>query len=256
MHLIRIAALAICSTLLLSSTSQAASYGNFIGTTVIYEAVTDGPLGLYGAPTISGDSLDFSPPDYSATCTGGPGCPSPVLTDEALLFHVQAKPGSFIGSITLSEAGDTTLTAFEGAQAFSSIAAPVRIQVEEIDGVPLSVSNPGLIISTPLNTGLTFNSGGNFQNAGPSSVTQAWNGSLLVDVDLLISLAGLSGRATRVDFVMDNALTAFATGEGATARIAKKDTDALTITVIPEPTTGLLIALGLTGLAAVRRSPR
>lgn len=250
------AALAICTALLLSSTSHAASYGNFVGTNYTYQAVTDGQ-GLYGAPTITGDALDFSPPAYLSSCTGGPGCPSPVTTDDALLFHVQANPGAFIGSIILSEAGDTTLSSSGGALAAAIIAAPVRIQIEEIDGVPLSISHPGLIIATSLSTGLSFTGGGNYQYSNPTfgSVTQNWNGSLTVDVDQLIILAGLTGHATRVDFSMDNSLTAFAQS-GASARIQKKDVDGLTVTVVPEPTTGLLMALGLAGLAAIRRSDR
>ena len=252
MRIIGVVGLTICSTLLLASTGQAASYGNIVGTNVTYESVTDGPLGLYGAPTISGDALDFSPPSYLASCSGGPGCPSGVTTDEALLFHIRANPGAFIGSIILTEAGDTTLTSFTGALAATVISAPVRIQVEEINGVPVAPGNPGLSIGAFL----TFTSVGNFQSTGPGVVTQIWNGALSVDVDQLIILAGLTGRATLVDFSMDNVLTAFASGVGATARIQKKDVDGLTVTVVPEPATGVLMALGLIGLSAFRRSAR
>ena len=246
-----IAALGFCSALLLASIGQAASYGNFVGTNVTYQSVSDG-LGLYGAPTISGNALDFSPTAYVASCPVA-GCPpSPVIVDDALAFHIQANSG-FIGSIILAEAGDTTLASFLNAFAATQVSAPVHIQIEVINGVPVSVSNPFVILK--LDTFLTFNNGGLFQSTVDGTGTHLWNGSLSVDVDQMIALAGLTGRATRIDFSMDNVLTAYAES-GASARIQKKDVDGLTITVVPEPGTGLLMALGLVGLAAIRRNTR
>lgn len=256
------AVLAICSALLLSSTSFAATYGNRVGTNYTYEGIQDG-LGLYGSPTISGDLLDFDPAAFSSSCAGPPGCTSPVTTDDNLLFHIQANSGAFIGSIILNESGDMTLSSSANALAAAILSAPVRVQVEEINGVPLSISNPGLTVATNLTTGLAFSGGTlgsdglsytyDYQNPAFGSVTQLWNGSIVVDVDALIASYGLSGRATRVDFFMDNKLTTFAF-QGASSTARKKDVDGVTINVVPEPNTALLMALGLAALTAVRRS--
>lgn len=244
-------ALALSSALLLSSTSFAASYGSFAGTNYTYENVADG-AGLYGAPTISGNLLDFSPTSYSAQCPGV-GCPpSPIVVDDTLIFHVQsnAGPGNEIGGITISEAGDTTLSSFLNAFAATSVSAPIHIQVEEVNGIPLSISNPGLIVR--VDTTLVFTNGGLFTSTGVGYGTTNWTGTKSVDIDALLAAAGVSGRATRIDFSMDNVLQAYA-DSGATALIKKKDLDGLTVHVTPEPGTALLLGLGLAGLASVRR---
>jgi hypothetical protein len=44
---------------------QAANYGDFNGSTVSFLSVQD-QNGLFGAPTVSGDSLDFSPNTFEA----------------------------------------------------------------------------------------------------------------------------------------------------------------------------------------------
>lgn len=259
MRSISLIALAAGSALLLSSTGFAASYGNRVGTNYTYEAIADG-VGLYGSPTISGNLLDFSPTSYSAQCPGV-GCPpSPVLVDDTLIFKVQsnAGPGNEIGAITISEAGDSTLASFLGAFAATSVSAPVHIQVEEVNGIPLSVSHPTLSpLAVRVDTFVVFTSGsgpngGVFTSTALGYGTTNWFGSVTVDIDALLAAAGVAGRATRVDFSMDNVLQAYA-DNGATALIKKKDLDGLTVHVTPEPGTALLLGLGLAGLASVRR---
>jgi len=245
MRSISIAALALFSALLLSSTSHAASYGNFGGSTVDFLNVRD-QNGLFGAPTVSVDSLDFSPNTFEAICPGAPTCPpSPVQVDDTLTLTIDARNGSFIDDVLLTEAGDTSLSSFLNAFAATSVTATVFVDIFEINGVAVNNING--------NAQMVFTQGGVFESTDEGYGTHVWTGSLLIDLDQIISNAGGTGRATLVEINLNNTLVAFA-ASGASARIEKKDIDGLAITVVPEPGTALLMGLGLAGLAAIRRS--
>ena len=241
------AALSIGSLLLAASASQAAYYGNYGGASVSFLDVQD-QNGLFGAPTVSGDSLDFSPNTFEAICPGAPSCPpSPVLVDDTLTITIQANSGSYIDDILMTEAGDTTLTSFLDALAATSVSATVFVDIFEIDGVTVNNING--------NAQMVFTNGGQFESNDEGVGTHIWTGSLLIDLDQIIANAGGSGRATRVQLNLDNTLVAFA-ASGASARIEKKDIDGLAITIVPEPGTALLMGLGLAGLATIRRNGR
>jgi hypothetical protein len=241
MRILGLAALAL--GLLLPSTGFSASYGNYAGSTVTFINVRD-QNGLFGAPTVSGDSLDFSPNTFEAICPGAPGCPpTPALVDDTLTLQIDANNGAYLDSILLTEAGDTTLTSFLNAFAATSVAASVFIDIFEIDGVAVNNINANAL--------MVFTNGGQFDsNSNPG--TTIWTGSLLIDLDAIIAGAGATGRATLIEINLDNTLVAYA-ASGASARIEKKDIDGLAITVVPEPGTALLTALGLAGLATIRR---
>ena len=244
MHSISIGALVLCSALLLSSTSHAASYGDFAGSTVDFLNVRD-QNGLFGAPTVSVDSLDFSPNTFEAICNGTAPCPpTPVTVDDTLTLSIDAQTGSFIDDVLLTEAGDTTLSSFLNAFAATQVTATVFIDIFEINGVAVNNING--------NAQMVFTQNGQFESNDEGYGTHIWTGSLLIDLDQIIANAGGSGRATLVEINLNNTLVAFA-ASGAVARIEKKDIDGLAITVVPEPGTALLMGLGLAGLASVRR---
>ncbi|MBY0399772.1 PEP-CTERM sorting domain-containing protein [Myxococcota bacterium] len=248
MRFIATAVLATCSALLLSSTSFAASYtGPFNGTTVTFLNVAD-QNGLFGAPTVSGDSLDFSPSAFEADCGPDPLCPpSPTVVDDTLTLTIQANSGSFLDDIHLSEAGDTTLVSFLNAFGATQVTATVFVDIFEINNVSVNNINA--------NAQMTFSRNGQYETTDEGPGTHIWTGSLLIDLDAIIASNGGTGRATRVQLNLNNTLIAFA-ASGASARIEKKDIDGLAITVIPEPGTAVLMGLGLLGLASTRRSAR
>lgn len=235
-------ALAVIGLSLSAHTAEAASYGNF----------NDGPNrvsflnvadinGLFGAPTVSANSLDFSPMGFEADCSVSPGCPpTPHTVSDTLTLQIQASNQDFIGEIILREAGDTTLASFLDAFAATTVSADVFVDVLELNGNSINNLN--------LNTQMVFNSGGTYTTVGEGTGTHLWNGFLKLDIDALIASAGLTGNATLVQISLSNTLTAFA-DSGASARIEKKDIDGLAITVVPEPGTVLLMGLGLAGLA-------
>jgi hypothetical protein len=239
------AALAFSSALLPASNVHAAAYGNFSGSTVDFLNVRD-QNGLFGAPTVSVDSLDFNPSTFEVQCPGAPGCPpSPAMVDDTLTITIDAKNGSSIDSVLLSEAGDTTLSSFLNALAATSVSATVFVDIFEIDGVAVNNING--------NAQMTFTRNGQYETNDEGVGTFIWTGSLLIDLDQIIANAGGNGHATLVTLNLNNTLVAFAQS-GASARIEKKDFDGLAITIVPEPGTALLMGLGLAGLAGVRRS--
>ncbi len=233
--------------MLITGTAYAALYGDYVGSTVVFEQVTD-QNGLYGAPVVSADSLDFNPNSFEAGCPVH-GCVS-ELVDDTLTFTIQANATHFVEDIILSEAGDFNLSTFVGTDlAVTSIAANVFIDILEIDGVAVNNINA--------NTSMVFTNAGSFIRDqtidGTGTTSAAWIGGLSIDLDAIIIGAGQTGQATRVTLNINNTLTAFA-GGAAIAFIEKKDFDGLAVTVVPEPGTAILMGLGLAGLASIRRN--
>lgn len=224
-----------------ASVSNAASYGDFSSPTGTVSFLNVADLnGLFGAPTVSGNSLDFSPNAFEADCALSATCPpTPHAVADTLVLEIDAAAGNYIDTINLSEAGDTTLTTFLNAIAATTVVGDVFVDVLEIDGAPVNGLNG--------NAQMAFNQGGQYTTSG------IWSGFLSIDIDSVIAAGGGSGRATLVRISLANTLTAFAE-DGASARIEKKDIDGLAITVVPEPGTALLMGLGLFGLAASNRN--
>jgi hypothetical protein len=141
------------SVSLMQPARAALVHGDFIGTSVSYIGVeedssTGDPLPLFGRPTvigpapppgnpcvacvIPGNSLDFSPVNFSASSANGAGADQ---TDGRLSFMVVAHPGKAIKSISLSEAGDTSLLGIPGfADAFTKVTATGTLNINEVDG--------------------------------------------------------------------------------------------------------------------------
>jgi hypothetical protein len=231
--------------------------GSFVGTNVIYadvieESATDpalvqpGPLGgLFGEPTVAGDSLDFNPKGFAATSSNG-GIPD--QTDSNLQFMVVAKPGKAVSSIAFTERGDTTLSGLSG-DAFTSVSATIFVEISEVDGVPTDINIPSVsMLFTP--------SGGTYllsaDGVGPIYQTD-WEGSAFIDIGPFLPFGA---NATKVSVSLDNTLVALSQ-TGTTAFIQKKDFDGVTITVetndIPEPTSIALAVLCLSLMTTQRR---
>jgi hypothetical protein len=231
------------------------NYGSFMGNTVTYVDVTeDSNSGdtppLFGAPTVSGDSLDFDPVGFDANATGPGGVD---ITDGNLTFMVVAKPGKLIDNIQLSEAGDTTLAGFGTDATFTSVTGTGVLNINEVNGVGIAT------ISEPIS--LTFSpSGGTFglltDGGGGPLFHTFWSGSWSKDITQVLTDHGISGGATKISINIDNTLTALSQS-GTFSLIAKKEFGGLSITVnIPEPATWTLMALGMLAVVAARRSAR
>jgi hypothetical protein len=200
---------------------------------------------LFGAPNISGDSLDFDPVGFSASATGASGND---ITDGNLKFDIVAKPGKYLTNVQFAEAGDATLAGFGTDATFVSVTAMLFIDIEEVDGVAI----------TPVNVmaSMAFTPSGAYDLAthggGGPLFSTGWSGS--VTIDLLQALTDNNvpfvNGATRVTFNLDNTLTALSEA-GTSSLIAKKDFDGLTVTAnVPEPGSLALASLALLGLSA------
>ena len=253
-----VAAVALAGILLVTSAKAAPiNYGNLPGATVDYLQVTEDAVSagdappLFGAPTVTGDSIDFDPVGFDASSQNG----GADITDGNLKFTIDAHAGKAIKSVTIAEAGDVTLLGIApllSETTFASVVTRISVDIDEVDGNPISVVSVNGLSIPFAPSGGTYGLG--TDGAGGPLFTAGWNGSLLINVNAILTANGVSfvGGATRVDINLDNILTALSQ-QGTSASIAKKNANGVTITVnIPEPTGGML-ALLAGSLAAVWR---
>ncbi len=101
----RIAHRAFASLLLATSYVAWAALVTIPGTDfdVVYDNTS---LGLFGAPSLSGDTIFFTPVTFAATSSNGAGT---QLTNSTINLRLVAKPGFSFGQIQLLERGDYTL---------------------------------------------------------------------------------------------------------------------------------------------------
>jgi PEP-CTERM motif len=274
----------IGSVLVLAMITQASpgaqiNYGSHMGTHVTYVNVTedsgaDEPLPLFGAPVVTGNSIDFNPVGFDAASVNG----GSDITDSNLVFMVTAKSGSRIQSITFRESGDTTMAGNVAPGTMGTATAAFAsgvLDIHEVDFVGINH------ISVPFS--MTFSpSGGTYflgtdGGGGPLFNTQ-WTGSLTIPVEDILIANGFiippgpvdpDGGATKVSIDLDNVLVAVSQ-PGTSAVISKKDFGGISVRVnvpgepggnpelrpIPEPTTLVLAGFGAIGLLLVCRLRR
>jgi hypothetical protein len=254
-----------------SSFGAQINYGTHMGTHVTYVNVTedsgaDEPLPLFGAPTVTGNSIDFNPLGFDAASTNG----GSDITDSNLVFMVTAKSGSRIESITLLESGDTTMAGNVAPGTMGTATAAFASGVLDIHEVDFTGINH---ISVPFS--MTFNpSGGTYflgtdGGGGPLFNTQ-WNGSVTIPVEDILIANGFvippgavdpDGGATKISINLDNVLVAVSQ-PGTSALISKKDFGGISVRVnvpgepggdmeiqpIPEPATFVLAGFAAIGV--------
>lgn len=222
-------------------------YPNASGTTVNFSNMSEDsntdPIPLFGAPTVVGDTLKFSPVSFGASSTNGVqagvGGGSIDITDGTFQTTVTARPGNFITNFNITEKGDYTLIGSPvSASTFTLAGIRVFVSVLEVNGAAINpVSGSSVIVANNANL------------AGGSVFLGLWQGSLNFDVSALLAANGFTGQATKIQIGLDNQLIA-ASVNGTIAFIKKKDQDGVTITV-PAPSAAALLALG--GVIAGRR---
>lgn len=245
--------IALAALLGFSGTAKAASYGNFTDPTgtMSYQNVQD-VNGLFGVPSVSLDSLDFTPTRFQAQCTQ---CPTGVTAFDMLTLDIQANSGRQLDFLQITEGLDYVIQSFDaGGFASVSVIANVFVDIVGVNGQSVN----GINAVIPINLTPAFNASVFGLGSQSQGVILGSTGS--IDLQTILTANGGSGEITRIRVSFDNTLQAFHDGSGGQALIRKRDADFVSLTAIgsfidePEPTTALLLGCGLALLAG--RRPR
>jgi hypothetical protein len=225
------------------------NYGTFPAVTVVYQNVTEDSstdaTPLFGAPTVVGNALSFNPVSFGAASSNGA---APDLTDGTLAAKIQALPGQYITTFSLTEAGDYTLLGSGTAATTAQVALSLFLRIYAVNGVSLFPGPIGVNVN-----GVFTPSGGAYYLPGDSGLNKIWTGSVSVDVDALLASHSIPGHATLISIDLDNGLYS-ASEPGTVSHIKKKDISGVTITVLPEPASLVLLMLAAMPLLRRRRT--
>jgi hypothetical protein len=218
-------------TMTLISGSALATVQTVMGTNVFFQ-YDDAQMGLFGQPTVSGNSLFFTPSSFSAFSNNGQGL---VQTNSTINVKIFAKPGFNMPGINVQESGDYYLL---GNDAQVAVGGQIRA-FSIADPLPASTHVSDVFTTTaPLTTHTTF-----------PPVTTNWQADASVALPLVWSNGG-------VNLTIENLLLAYTTAQGSAAFIEKKFAGgAVVISVVPEVETWamMLVGMGLVGLRLRRR---
>ena len=221
MKITRLTTLAALLTIFAASCSFAdtINYGDFDGDTVTYIDVTEVSLesgALYGQPAVIGNNLDLPGTGFISESNNG----QIDFLDGRLTFMIEADPGSTIDSITLEEFGAYFTFGEESISSVSAIAFVETLEGDIFNGTFDFVAT-----------------GSNVPDSG------AWIESLTINFP----------ETTKITVTLDNQLFTFADDPGV-AFIDKKGVNIFVgKNVIPEPSTSLILAMGIFGFVARNR---
>jgi len=241
---------AVSSAAIFNYTDQIGAKIKFIN---ISENTHSDPLPLFGAPTVAGDSLDFSPINFFSSSLGA----NPVfdITDGLLKFTGMSLPGFAIENIKFAEGGAlSTFGVPADNTTFVDVSAVGFLDILEVDNISVNK------ISIPIDLKFSFGPGGNGTwELGTDGFANAkkWTGSQFIDLSQELTDRGIAFTkgVTLIDVVLDNSLYAQSLYATTGAYIDKKDFFTVT-TNIPEPTSCLMAFFGLVGAVVVSRRGR
>lgn len=236
-------AAAFAGTINYGSFDDLANGGTVLYTDVTEMSVTHDPP-LYGAPSVSMNTLDFDPLGFGASSSGGS---APELLDGRLEFGVEALDGHFIPEVAISERGDFTLIGTGSELTFVQAYTPVTVKVHAIDGNPVSgVSFSDFMSFVPPD--------GTYNLVDDGGIGVVWEGTVAFDLNQRLLDEGISFNlgATSIGVELNNIMAAQSEA-GSIATIAKKDFQAFSVSIVPEPSTIGLVLLGLVAAAHARR---
>jgi hypothetical protein len=184
----------------------------------------DSLVGLFGQPTVSGDTLYFTPTGFKSQSSNGAGY---VAATGTVNIVVTAHAGQSFGNVDLAERGDYLLLG-------SGSSADVTGQVRVFDtAMPLVDMTSAITPTSPLSM--------------TGTPAQNWSANASVNVSGWTS-------ATQLNVTLENLLLASTSSANSFAFVEKKFAG-LTISPVPEAQTSsmLLAGLGLIGFVVARR---
>ncbi|MCO5051082.1 MAG: hypothetical protein M9920_02115 [Verrucomicrobiae bacterium] len=227
-----------------SSKAATYSYGDFFGSSVIFQGVTESSITdvgpLFGAPILAGDTLDFNPQNFAAFSQGG----GVDLTDGQLNFLIKATEGNSISQLRFYEAGDFSLAGTGTGNTKVAVATSFFFDILSVDGISI---NP---ISLTASMVFAPNANGQFDLISNSGIGLFWSGGINFDINAALDANSISytSGATEVRVNLDNTLLAMSES-GSVAYIAKKGFDGMGFTVsVPEPSSMTIALLGMLAL--------
>ncbi len=161
--------------------------------------------GLFGSPTVTGNSFIFFPQAFNASSTNGVA----DQTNDRLQFELIAKPGFVFNGIAITEIGDYTISGV------GSVSVTAGLFVTDLNGFRVADDH----------FSQTFNSG-----------AANWSGTPSVDLSIM------PPDWVHVMVVLDNVLAATSQANS-TSFIEKKVTGGVIIT-IPSPASASMLILG------------
>ena len=225
---------------LIVSSQASAAIQTITGTNfdLIYD---DTKLGLFGAPSVAGNNIFFTPNNFKSESLNGAG----IVTSNSTINGMQlvAKNGFRFGSIDLTEFGDYLM---RDAESFVSVSGQLRA----FDGANFAATNTSSSLLVSPSTPLNIIDGMNHDWLAIASIT-----------DSTAAKSGLVGWLSSADIVnitVENLLTAYTDpGPGPEqAFIEKKAIGVgLLVSPVPEPSMWSLLSAGLflLGMIASRR---
>lgn len=200
----------------------------------------DALVGLFGAATVSGDSLFFNPTNFKAVSSSGAGF---VPVSQTFNVVVTANAGYQIAGASLTERGDyyninTNFAGFEG------VAVGGQLRILDLDAPFTPAVTSSILATAPLTATTTLATFGttNWSAMASAAVPMGWGGT--------------DGIASAVNVTIENILIASSLNAASAAFIEKKFAGLEIVTTpVPEPQTYalFLVGLGLIGFMARRR---
>lgn len=225
--------------LLLSQTISGAAFATTVtlaGTTVSF--TFDSALsGLFGAPTVTGDALYFTPTTYKAQSFNNSGFAS---ASQTFNITVNANPGYRVSAVNLNEDGD-----YYNIGAGASVAVGGKLYVRDLESPLAPVAIGKIKAALPL-TDVT--SMADFE-------TTDWTSH--AGVATLAGWGGADGVVSGVNVTIENILLASSLTSDSAAFIEKKFVGLGVVAApVPEADTYamMLVGLGLVGFAVRRRT--